>query len=340
MRRYLINFPIGMGIALIPFFLELQEHRTKGQVAWMLFLSLVFGLVVTTMVMLAFAAVYAGLTLIYIKTRFQLWNSFLLQIAVGLLGAVLGIWTAAQVRARLTGRVVEKNALFGALVAGGVIAVFFLLYNGFQNARRDMLALKAAVAEARYQALEQQMRPHFLFNALNSLAELIEAGHENSARLTHALADLYRQILKHSGLKTAPLTAEIEIARRYLEIEKIRFGKRLRYSINLCEDAEKLYLPSLVVQTLVENAVKHGILKALDGGDITISCQRTEAQLYQLCVSNTGQPVAATTSQGTGLANTRERLALLYGTRHHFKLESDAAGQTVASFYFTGEKLD
>jgi sensor histidine kinase YesM len=339
-RRYLLYIPIGALIALVPFFLNISEYKTNRVVVSQFISFLTFGLMISLVVTIFIASAYAMLTLIYIKTKLQLWESTFLQIAIAVVGTVLGIWSALSVRAYMAGERVERTSFFAALAFGGIIAMVFFLYSAYQDARRDTLALQAAVAEARYQSLEHQMRPHFLFNALNSLAELIEAGHENSARMTQTLADLYRQILANSGLKTAPLQSEIDIVRRYLEIEKIRFGKRLTYSINLLQDEGNLYLPSLVVQTLVENAVKHGVAKSVEGGEIVVDFARASSRLYRVRVSNTGEPFVNLEASGTGLANTRARLELLYGRGHQFQIGTDESGKTVASFLFTGDKID
>jgi sensor histidine kinase YesM len=185
------------------------------------------------------------------------------------------------------------------------------------------------------------MRPHFLFNSLNSLAELIEAGEERAIDVVYKLADIYRLILANSQLKTAPLTSELEIVERYLEIEQLRFGKRLSFSITVAEETGALYAPSLVLQTLVENAVKHGVAKSIDGGHIEVSLTPSADGWHQLSVTNTGAPLGdEVTITGTGIKNTRARLSLLYGERHNFRLEQMAGGRTVASLKFSGRHID
>jgi sensor histidine kinase YesM len=339
-RRYLVYVPIGALISLIPFILNIGEYKKNQVIVSQFFLFLAFGLTISLVVMAFISSAYALLTLVYIKTKLQLWGSTFLQIAIAVVGTVLGIWSTLSVRAYFAGESLERPAFFAVLIFGSIIAMVFFLYSAYQDARQDRLALQAAVAEARYQSLEHQMRPHFLFNALNSLAELIEAGHENSAKMTQTLADLYRQILTNSATKTAPLKSEIDIARRYLEIEKLRFGRRLNYSIHLLLGADALYLPSLVTQTLVENAVKHGIAKSLDGGEILIEVEKAKDYGYQLSVTNTGAPFSNDNASGTGLANTRARLDLLYGHHHQFQIVSDESGITTVAFNFTGERID
>lgn len=338
--RNLIYIPVAILISFIPFLFNISEFRQQG-ILFDKFISLLtFGLTISIVITLFFLVAFALFTLIFIKTKLQLWNFFYLQVALAILATVIGIWSALFLRAWMAGEKMERAAFFPSLMIGLFMVIMFLLHSAYQSARRDTLALKVVVAEARYNALEQQMRPHFLFNALNSLAELIESGQENSAKMTHTLADLYRQILTNSGVKTATLKSEIDIASRYLEIEKIRFGKRLKFSFNIAANDENIFLPSLVLQTLVENAIKHGIAKSVEGGEVVVDIARINKALYQLRVINTGKPFSDNQSSGTGLANTRARLELLYGKLHQFNIATDDAERTVASFSFTGEKID
>jgi sensor histidine kinase YesM len=338
--RNQIYIPAGLIISFMPFLFFINEFRRKGVLLDEFLSWLSLALTIATVISVFFLAAYALYTFIYIKTKFPFWTSFPLQIVTSILAIVVGIWSGLSLKAWMAGEKLRWSAFFSALVFGGFMTLLFILYAAYQRTRRDMLALKVVVAEARYNTLEHQMRPHFLFNALNSLAELIESGHEHSAKMTQTLADLYRQILSNSGMKTAPLQSEIEIARRYLEIEKIRFGKRLKFSFKLQAVNKEIFLPSLVLQTLVENAVKHGIAKSVEGGEILVELAQTKAGLYQLRVSNSGRPFTCEPSMGTGLVNTRARLELLYGKLHQFNIAADERAGTVASFYFSGEKID
>jgi LytS/YehU family sensor histidine kinase len=159
------------------------------------------------------------------------------------------------------------------------------------------------------------------------------------------LADLYRGILESSRAPTGPLMREVEIATNYLELERMRFGKRLAFTVSVDDAARAAYLPGLLLQTLAENAVKHGIGPAREGGTVAIDVTRRDDGWFELAVANTGARLgdagtAARPGTGTGVANTRRRLDLLYGARHGFALTSDAAGRTVARFAFSGEKID
>jgi len=334
---YYLQYVVGgLLISLVPFFMNLDTWREQGSLLGGLLSSLMFGFVVSVTMWLAFAGAFAVLTLIHIKTGWPFRVPTYFLIALGVFGMLLGWWIISYLR----GNPVQGSDWLSAIVFGGLVLMLFFFHFAYRRAREESLAHRAAAAEARYNALEHQMRPHFLFNSLNSLAELIESGSEQASEMTHKLSDLYRLILQNSNRKTATLKSEAEIVRRYLELEQLRFGSRLDFSIQLPDNAEEIYVPSLIAQTLVENAVKHGISKSIDGGAVSVKADRSPDGFYQLSVSNTGQRLSKQTGTGAGLANTRARLDLLYGDRHGFKLESDAEGRTVASFSFSGERID
>jgi len=339
MRQYGRFMPLAPLVALIPFLFNL-DYWLAGEGLWVgLYSSLVYGTLIGLIIGLFFSAFYAALTWIKVRTGRFYQPPVLAQILLGSLGAVTGMWLVEAFGGWWQGRPQESPPLLPVLLFSGLIAAAFSLYFAYRHAREESLALRAESAEARYQALETQMRPHFLFNALNTLAELIESGQENAAETTYRLSDLYRQILANSGLKTASLSSELSIVRAYLELERLRFSTRLRFEINAPEDGDQIFLPSLMLQTLVENAVKHGIAPSVEGGDIWIEIAPDGAG-YRLSVANTGAPLAAPWIAGTGLANTKARLDLLYGNLHRLEVRGDEQGRTVAAFSFTGEAID
>lgn len=297
------------------------------------------GIAIGLTIAVFFFSFYAALTWIKIKTGKFYQPPIVVQILLGSLAALTGMWWVSLLRLWRTGEAYPDVPFLPVLVFSGLIATAFSLFFSYQRAKEDSLASRAEAAEVRYHVLENQMRPHFLFNALNSLAELIESGREDAAETTHKLASLYRRILDNSGLKTASLASELEIVRDYLELEQLRFGSRLRFEIRAPENCEEIFLPSLMLQTLVENAVKHGIAQAIEGGEILIDVC-ADGGAYRLKVENSGTSFNQQLAEGIGLANTRARLELLYGTTHGFSLSRKAAGQTVASFHFSGHRIE
>lgn len=336
MRRYSRYVFFAPLVALIPLLLNLSYWRERG--IWRgLVSSLAAGTVIGLTIALFFFSLYAALTWIKIKTGKFYQLPVFIQILVGSFSAMTGLWLMSGAEQWVDGTSNRAMPFLSVLVFSGMIATAFSLFFAYQRAKEEALASRAEVAEARFHVLENQMRPHFLFNALNSLAELIESGREDAAETTYKLSNLYRRIMANSGLKTALLESELEIVRDYLELEQLRFASRLNFEFRLPENSSQIFLPSLMLQTLVENAIKHGVAPSVDGGNVQIEI-RPEAGGYRLKVENSGSALKEHFENGTGLVNTRARLDLLYGDQHGFELRGEN-GRTVVSFYFTGENL-
>jgi signal transduction histidine kinase len=211
--------------------------------------------------------------------------------------------------------------------------------------RAEAYRLESAAAAASYRVLKGQMQPHFLFNALNALKELISDDPEQARAFTQRLADLYRMILQLSNEATAPLADELAVVSHYLEIERVRYGDRLRYVIDTPAELASEHVPSLLLQTLAENAVKHGIAKARGGGEVRICARRRDAGMIELEVSNTGAPFEPERERdhdaapATGLSNTRARLQLMYGSAAELSIVSDPELGTRVRLVVSGAKL-
>jgi hypothetical protein len=327
----------GLPLSLIPFFFNLQTYWERGWLLTGFLSSLGFGLLIGGTVWTTFVVAYGSLWWIRTRRGYFPQMHWWFDVCVALCGTVVGILLMMLVQNWLWNVPPTGMGFLLSLIVGLICLTVFLLYAKYQEARAESLQQQAALSDARYHTLETQMRPHFLFNALNSLAELIESKQENAAEVALTLSDLYRRILQNSKTKTATLTSELEITRAYLELEQLRFGQRLQFTITTPDNTDDIYLPSLSLQTLVENAVKHGIAKSVAGGSVEIQVTM-ESDCYHLRVTNSGAPFT-TNGNGTGLANTRERLQLLYGARHQFHFGTDDTGRTCASFSFTGENI-
>ena len=227
------------------------------------------------------------------------------------------------------------------LIAGTLDSMAGKIHSQIQLAA-ETERIRGEVARTRLEtelhSLHQQMQPHFLFNTLNNIGTMIHIDANRAVRLVNKFSDLYRLILEMSRTNTVPLEKELEVVSNYLELQQMRFGDRLRYSVEVNPDLKNLHVPGLMLQTLVENSVKHGIAKSREGGEIRVRITATDASRYLCEIVNTGNPLRSQPEQssGTGLPNTHRRLALLYGENHCFRLYSNDQGQTVASFYFSG----
>ena len=199
-----------------------------------------------------------------------------------------------------------------------------LLY--YREARDRALAasrLEAALARARLDALAMQLRPHFLFNALNGVCALIRADPAAAERMVELLSDLLRESLKPAARGEVALREEIAFLERYLEIEAIRFGSRLEIDIQIDPAAEEAQVPHLILHPLVENALRHGVARRSGKGTLRVSARRC-GDAVEIQVWDNGPGFSADTREpGLGLANTRSRLDLLYGAAHRLEIREE-----------------
>ncbi len=207
------------------------------------------------------------------------------------------------------------------------ILLWALVYHLFQYWERSLEAekvkyqLQATLKENQYQNLKTQLNPHFLFNSLNSIRTLVDINPEISKEAINRLSNLLRSSLQMSKQRTVTLKQEIDTVNDYLAIEKIRFEDRLQITMNLSQDSLDAQIPPMMLQTLVENAVKHGISKSKTGGRITINSSCTKSHLH-IEITNIGRIEPDTDSGGFGIANTLERLQILYDNRAIFSMEN------------------
>lgn len=198
------------------------------------------------------------------------------------------------------------------------------------------VGLQAQLAESRLQALRAQLNPHFLFNTLNFISSYLERDPRGVRRMIARLSELLRYTLDKTGEREVTLSQELSFIDRYLEIQRIRFGDRLTVHRDVDADVLEALVPTLILQPLVENAVKHGIAHREAGGHIALRAWREGEQLH-LSVRDDGPGPsapsgngAASITPGVGLRNTRARLEALYGPEQRFVLEPAEEGGAVA----------
>jgi type II secretory pathway pseudopilin PulG len=200
-------------------------------------------------------------------------------------------------------------------------------------AQRDAAA--RAAAEARLKVLQAQIQPHFLFNTLAALQHWVDAGDKRAGPLLRELTQFLRASTQLLGREDVSLVEEATLAQRYLTIMQARMGNRLQFEVNVDECSGAVRIPPGILLTLVENAVEHGITGALSGGSVVVSsAQQGGATVIE--VSNTGMPLPAQVHDGTGLANTRERLERRFGGTASFWLGSAEDGRTIARICLQG----
>jgi signal transduction histidine kinase len=192
--------------------------------------------------------------------------------------------------------------------------------------------LTELAATAQLAALRAQINPHFLFNSLNSIAQLIHTDPDTAERCVERLADLFRYILHRAEKEFVPLADELAMVDAYLEIERARFGERLRVETDLEPRSLAHPIPSLLLQPLIENAVKHGLARKVGTGTVRIAAQLNDGQLT-LSVGDDGLGMSPTAlasvyDRGVGLRNLRDRMARLYGPTHAPEIVSQAGHGT------------
>ncbi|NQX92872.1 MAG: histidine kinase [Flavobacteriales bacterium] len=189
----------------------------------------------------------------------------------------------------------------------------FHYFNNLRQAEINNLKLKAANTEMELVNFKNQMNPHFMFNSLNSIRALIDENPSKAKEGVTLLSVLMRNSLKLGKNQLVPLQDELELVRKYLALEKMRFEARLTFSLHTPENMGGLLAPPLILQTLVENAVKHGIAKLRDGGHIDIHVEQKMADVV-VTIKNSGTYEPKSGNVGIGLKNSRERLRILYGS--------------------------
>jgi LytS/YehU family sensor histidine kinase len=172
-----------------------------------------------------------------------------------------------------------------------------------------------------------QINPHFLFNSLHSIAALATQDGARARDMCIRLSDFLRSSLALSGRESIPLSEELALARSYLVVEQVRFGARLNFVEDIETGCESCFIPALLLQPLMENAVKHGVAGMVDGGEIRLSVRNREGEVL-IMVENAFDPDAPPpTRLGIGLTHVRRRLEVRYGSAAHFEAASSGAGQ-------------
>lgn len=215
-------------------------------------------------------------------------------------------------------------AMAGAIALAITILSHYLVaaFERSRLAEKDALQSQVLQRDAELRSLRSQLDPHFLFNALNSVAALIGTDATAARRMCFLMASFFRKSVALGKEESIPLAEEMQLIETFLAIEEVRFGDRLRKQFDVAEDTLKLAVPPLVLQPLVENAVHHGIAHLLEGGEVIVTTRLVNG-LLELTVENACDPDRPPSrGTGTGLTNVRARVETLFG--HTARVESSA----------------
>jgi two-component system, LytTR family, sensor kinase len=233
------------------------------------------------------------------------------------------------------------HKLSGSLLSDLILYSVILLV-GYMLDSRERMALQRTetaklneqLSKAQLNALRRQIEPHFLFNTLNAIAGLVRENRNDAAvSMIAGLSDFLRRVVQDSDKQQVSLIDELEFAQKYLDIQKVRFAERLEVRLDVPEELLPAQVPSLILQPMVENAVKHGIAKRVQGGAIEIAAVRSNGTIT-LSVCNDGPSLPAgweKTHSGVGISNVRTRLESLYGNKFELSLENRDTGGVKAS---------
>lgn len=207
------------------------------------------------------------------------------------------------------------RAGIGALMYGVIILVYYLIinYQNFKDKVTREAELKALIRESELNSLKSQINPHFLFNSLNSISSLTMISPEKAQDMIIKLSDFLRYSLSNKDEKLTALADEVKNVTRYLDIEKVRFGKRLHVVNTIDETCYNHKLPGLILQPLVENAVKYGVYESIEQSEITLSCKCSETSLRVTICNQYDPEFHYKKGSGIGIPNIRSRLKLMYG---------------------------
>jgi two-component system LytT family sensor kinase len=245
------------------------------------------------------------------------------QIQDGFSGHGISFWQAFQ-------PLLVKSFHYNLLIYWVILSVGHALdfYREAQERQLRTSELERHLAQARLQALQMQLNPHFLFNTLHAISALMHKDVELADHMIARLSDLLRYALESTDAQEVPLEQELDFLDRYLEIEQTRFGDRLLVRREIDPRALEAHVPNLILQPIVENAIRHGIEPHARRGEIRLSARRENGMLH-LEVQDNGKGFAGNgglVEEGVGLSNTRARLAELYGDRCRFEFRNAQEG--------------
>lgn len=231
---------------------------------------------------------------------------------------------------------ISKRFLFTLFDTSPIIFVWssiYYLWHYVDDARKteiDKIKLESLVKELELKTIKSHINPHFIFNALNSIRALVDENPNRARTAITELSNLLRSSMQTDKNETTSLEKELSIVKDYLALEHIRFEDRLKVLYDVDEDTLDQPIPPMMLQTLIENAIKHGISKQRDGGTIRI-CSRFIDNHHELIIENTGLIGNDYNEEGFGINSTKNRLALLFGKNASFNLEDNKINKVITT---------
>jgi sensor histidine kinase YesM len=310
-------------------------HTPLAKAAEIMGISFLFSSIISSMCAVTISAIAPAL---FRRVRFPFNWSILIAVLVGIaaIGSLLALLVLTAI-GYLKSREIFVEWFAGTLKVSVIITLVFGIFGTLmelmqvrlndatvklRTKERDEAEARRLAAEAQLASIESRVQPHFLFNTLNSIAALVHDDPAGAERMTGQLAALLRSALDSTAVPLVPLDQELRVVRAYLDIERVRFGERLRYDVNLGEGTESATVPRMALQTLVENSVKYAVSPRREGGSICVTAARDNGRV-RITVEDDGPGFnAAHRPEGHGLALLDARLAMLFGDRATMRVDS------------------
>jgi len=270
-------------------------------------------------------------THLLMSALFSFFHSIIYHLVYRISCWVEGIESIYSVKFHITS-LLQGNILLYWIILGISYSVDY--YKKYRERELERSQLEANLAQAHLQVLKMQLHPHFLFNTLHAISALIHKDPDAADKMISRLGDLLRLTLDNSGSYEVPLKEELEFLRLYLEIEQVRLGDRLKIELDIDKETLDALVPSLILQPLVENSIRHGLAPRKEGGRIKISSFRSSEKLViQVYDNGIGfkEDHESVIKKKLGLANAKERLKQLYGAEQKFDLRNIEEGGALAA---------
>jgi two-component system LytT family sensor kinase len=274
-----------------------------------------------------YRAVINKLTILNSKILFQLpfivFSSFLMSFIFFVFNVfIIKLFSDINYQLDYVAAISKILSLMLIFIIWSVIYFGFHYFDNYKKTEIQNLKLEANKNEIELNTLKSQLNPHFMFNSLNSIRALVDEDPKKAKTAITQLSNILRNTLMMHKNKFIAFEEEIKLVTDYLALEHIRYEERLTFDLDIDPKTLQIPIPPMMIQTLVENAIKHGISHLVDGGEIIIKAT-LEDDTFKISVKNTGQIISNITSlKGVGVENTTNRLQILYGNKAKFKLEN------------------
>lgn len=323
--RYWLFQVIGWGLfALINVFFALTFDKINWQFVFRLLIFLFLGILITHFMRWVIHRIDLLLKPLNRQIPGFIFLTFIVAVFIGIVE--IGIYKLL----RLEGEGNNYN-LFGLILINTFNSFVYLfiwnciyfIYHYVQKSRKqqlDTLQLEALVKELELQTIKAHINPHFIFNSLNSIRAMVDENPQRARKAITELSNILRSSMQVEKMEMVPFEKELYIVKDYLALENMRFEDRLKTEYDIDEDTLDQPVPPMMLQTLVENAIKHGISKQISGGVIRIISD-FKGDYHELAVQNTGSLNVFVNDEGFGIPSTNNRLSLLYGDKARFEIK-------------------